>query len=41
MGFAPLVSPALRLMDGRLFHAGPMALHDEFLKQAARPRPDR
>ncbi len=38
MGFRPLVSPALRPMDARLFRPGPMALRDGFLMQAARAR---
>ncbi|HWK47634.1 MAG TPA: CoA-transferase [Stellaceae bacterium] len=38
MGFAPLVSPSLHLMDARLFRPGPMALREEFLTKVPRPR---
>jgi len=41
MDFRPLVSPAVKPMDARLFRPGPMALRDTFLMQAARPRPAR
>ncbi len=38
MGFAPLVSDSLALMDARLFRPGPMGLHAEFAARAPRPR---
>ena len=38
MGFAPLVSDALKLMDARLFRPGPMGLHAEFAARAPRAR---
>ncbi|MFC0407027.1 acyl CoA:acetate/3-ketoacid CoA transferase [Roseomonas elaeocarpi] len=38
MDFAPLVSPAVKPMDERLFRPGPMGLRDGFLLQAARAK---
>jgi len=38
MGFAPLVSPAVKTMDARLFRSGPIGLKDHLLAQPHRTR---